>query len=48
MKPLETFGVGAQWTKRLVLESALPAHLHDDLEELFDKEKSEAGMKTPM
>ena len=26
---METGGIGTQWTKRLVLESALPAHLHD-------------------
>ena len=40
---METGGIGGQWTKRLVLESALPAHLHEELDELFDKRKSECG-----
>ena len=40
---METHGVLSQWAKRLVLESALPAHLHHDLDEFFMKEKTEAG-----
>ena len=41
---METGGVGSQWTKRLVLESALPSHLHDDLDDLFDVPKTDCGL----
>ena len=40
---METGGIGSQWTKRLVLEAALPPQLHNDLDDLFDKRKEECG-----
>ena len=40
---METGGVRLQWTKRLVLESALPAHLHADLDDLFDLTQAGCG-----
>ena len=40
---METGGVGQQWTKRLVLESAVPPHVHNDLDDLFDEGKLGCG-----
>ena len=40
---METGGVGSQWAKKLVLESALPAVYHDDLDDLFDRRKANCG-----
>ena len=39
---METYRIGAQWTKRLCLETALPPHLASDLGALFDKWKAAA------
>ena len=41
---METAGVGLQWTKRLVLELAVPPHVHNDLDDLFDKERLNCGL----
>ena len=41
---MEMASIREQWTKRLVLESALPSHLYDDMDELFDKRKAECGL----
>ena len=40
---METYGVGSQWKKRLVIENNLPSHIQDDLNELLEKGESEAG-----
>ena len=40
---METQGVGRQWTKRLVLEQALPPNISPSLDEFFDKRKTGAG-----
>ena len=40
---METFGVSAQWSKRVVLENNLPVEVQKELNELLAKRKTAAG-----
>ena len=40
---MESYGVEAQWSKRIVLERNLPVEVQSQLNELFDKRKTAAG-----
>ena len=40
---METYGVTAQWSKRVVLENNLPVTVQKELNELLSKRKTAAG-----
>ena len=40
---METYGVTSQWSKRVVIENNLPMVVQDDLNDLLEKGKAEAG-----